>query len=122
MADSLRPAWNVAHQAPLSMGFPGQDSWSGLPFPAPGGLPHPGSEPTFPALAAAFFTPESPGKPHLDTVISICLCVCVCVCVSNLLTGLDSLVVQVVKCLSATQETRVQLLGREDPLEKEMVR
>ena len=24
----------VAHQAPLSMGFPRQDYWSGLPFPS----------------------------------------------------------------------------------------
>ena len=27
--------WNVAHQAPLSMGFSKQESWSGLPFPSP---------------------------------------------------------------------------------------
>ena len=26
------------HQAPLSMGFPRQESWSGLPFPSPGNL------------------------------------------------------------------------------------
>ena len=26
----------VSHQAPLSMGFPRQDYWSGLPFPSPG--------------------------------------------------------------------------------------
>ena len=26
----------VAHQAPLSMGFPRQEYWSGLPFPSPG--------------------------------------------------------------------------------------
>ena len=25
--------WTVAHQAPLSMGFPSQAYWSGLPFP-----------------------------------------------------------------------------------------
>ena len=31
-----------------------------------------------------------------------------------------SLVAQTVKCLSAMQETQVQSLGREDPLEKEM--
>ena len=30
------------------------------------------------------------------------------------------LVAQTVKCLPAMQETRVQSLGREDPLEKEM--
>ena len=27
--------WTVAHQAPLSMGFPSKDYWSGLPFPSP---------------------------------------------------------------------------------------
>ena len=37
--------WNVACQAPLSTGFPRQESWSGLPFPSPGDLPDPGSEP-----------------------------------------------------------------------------
>ena len=34
--------WTVAHQAPLSMGFLGQEYWSGLPFPTPGDLPDPG--------------------------------------------------------------------------------
>ena len=32
----------VAHQGLLSMGFSGQDYWSGLPFPHPGNLPDPG--------------------------------------------------------------------------------
>ena len=41
----------VAHQAPLSMGFPRQEYWSGLPFPSQGDLPDPGIEPTCPALA-----------------------------------------------------------------------
>ena len=27
--------WSVARQAPLSMGFPRQEYWSGLPFPSP---------------------------------------------------------------------------------------
>ena len=36
--------WTVAHQAPLSMGFSRQEYWSGLPFPPPGDLPHPGIE------------------------------------------------------------------------------
>ena len=27
--------WTVAHQAPLSMGFPRQEYWSGLPLPSP---------------------------------------------------------------------------------------
>ena len=36
----------VAHQAPLSMGFPRQQYWSGLPSPPPGDLPNPVIEPT----------------------------------------------------------------------------
>ena len=43
----------VAHQAPLSMGFPRQEYLSGLPFPSPGDLPDPGIEPKPPALQAA---------------------------------------------------------------------
>ena len=31
--------WTVVHQAPLSMGFPRQETWSALPFPTPGDLP-----------------------------------------------------------------------------------
>ena len=59
--------WTVAHQAPLSMGFPRQESWSGSPFPPPGDLPDPWIEPVspvFPAVAGRFFTTEPPGKPH----------------------------------------------------------
>ena len=37
--------WTVAHQAPPSMGFSWQEYWSGLPFPPPGDLPNPGTEP-----------------------------------------------------------------------------
>jgi len=37
--------WIVAHQSPLSMEFPRQEFWSGLPFPPPGDLPEPGIEP-----------------------------------------------------------------------------
>ena len=51
--------WTVAHQAPPSMGFSRQEYCSGLPFPSPGDLPHPGIEPTSltsPALAGGFFT------------------------------------------------------------------
>ena len=35
-------------------------------------------------------------------------------------SALDSLVAQIVKCLPAMQETQVQSLGWEDPLEKEV--
>ena len=40
--------WTVAHQASLSMGFSRQQYWSGLPFPSPGDLPDPGSNPGLP--------------------------------------------------------------------------
>ena len=42
----------LAHQVPLSMGFSRQETWSGLPFPTPEKLPHPGIEPESPALQA----------------------------------------------------------------------
>ena len=57
--------WTVADQAPLSMGFPRQEYWSGLPFPSPGDLPDPGIEPTSPALGGGFFTTEPLGKPQV---------------------------------------------------------
>ena len=51
--------WTIAHKAPLSTEFSRQEYWSGLPFPPPGDLPSPGSEPaslTSPALARGFYT------------------------------------------------------------------
>ena len=44
--------WTVPCQVPLSMGFPQQGYWSGLPFPLPGDFPDPGVELMFPALEA----------------------------------------------------------------------
>ena len=44
--------WTVAHQAPLSMGFPKQEYWSALPFLSPRDLPDTGIEPSSPALQA----------------------------------------------------------------------
>ena len=37
--------WTVAHQATLSVGFPRQEYWSGVPFPTTGDLPDPPIEP-----------------------------------------------------------------------------
>ena len=61
MSDSATPQ-TVAHQAPLSMGFPRQ-YWSGLPLPSPEDLPDPGIEPASPTLAGRFLTDEPPEKP-----------------------------------------------------------
>ena len=48
VSDSDTPQ-TIASQAPLSMGFPRQESWRGLPFPPPGDLCDPRPEPTCPA-------------------------------------------------------------------------
>ena len=72
------------------MEFPRQGFWSGLPSPSPGHLSYPGIEPGSPTLQAD----------------SLSLRAC--------------LVAQTVKNLPKMQETRVQSLGQEDPLEKSM--
>ena len=62
MLDSLTP-WTVAFQVPLSMGFPRQEYWNGLPFPSPGDFPDPGIDPTPPAWQVDFLT-----LSHLGTL------------------------------------------------------
>ena len=138
--------WTIVHQAPLSMGFSRQEYWSGLPCPPPGDLPDPGIEPTSPmspVLAGGFFTasanweagnscvhtyvlslldlPPTPGSPLTPAHIPPSR--------SSQSTGLSSLCVQqyppsdLFYCGRArlpVQEMRVQSLGREDPLEREM--
>ena len=52
MSIYLATPWTVARQAFLSMEFPRQEYWSGLPFPSPGDLPNPGIKPTSPASLA----------------------------------------------------------------------
>ena len=66
MSDSFVTPWTVACKAPLFMGFPRQEYWSGLPFPPSGDLPDPGIESSSPASAGIFFTTEPPGKPNSD--------------------------------------------------------
>jgi len=51
------------------MGFLRQESWSGLPFPPPGGLSDPEIRPVSPALSGRFFAIESPEK-----LPEICVC------------------------------------------------
>ena len=67
MFDSVWP--HGLHSASLSMGFPRQECWSGLPFPSPGDLPDPGIEQasfTSPTLAGSFFTTVHPGKHQTE--------------------------------------------------------
>ena len=65
MSNSFATPWTVACQAPLSMGFPRQEYWSGLPFPSLGDLPDPGIKPASLALAGGLFTTAPPEKPLL---------------------------------------------------------
>ena len=62
--------WTVARQTSLSLGFPRQEYWGGLPFPSPGDLPNPGTEPASPALAGGFFTTKPPGEPLMHLFFS----------------------------------------------------
>ena len=55
--------WTISCKAPLSMRFPRQEYWSGLPFTSSGDLDS-GIESTSSALVGGFFTPEPPGKPR----------------------------------------------------------
>ena len=55
--------WTVAHQASLSIGFPRQEYWSGLPFPPPWDLHNLGTEPRSPTLKEGSLPSELPGKP-----------------------------------------------------------
>ena len=63
--------WTVGHQAPPSVGFPRQEYVSGVPFPSPGDLLNPWTEPTSPALAGRFFTTEPPGKSTMEYYAAI---------------------------------------------------
>ena len=76
--------WTVDHQAPLSMGFSKQESWSGLPCPPLGDLPDPGiklTSPASPTLQADSLplshqlSPESgifPSNKGLNKYLHIC--------------------------------------------------
>ena len=70
VSDSAIP-WTVAHQALLSMGFPRQEYWRGLPFPTSRDPSDPGIKSlslASPALAGGFFTT---GKPHSGEVTPV---------------------------------------------------
>ena len=69
---TLATPWTIAHQAPLSMGFPRKEYCSRLPFLSPGDLPDSGVKPVFlvsPELAGKFFTTEPPWKPHIFWIL-----------------------------------------------------
>ena len=61
--------WIVAHQTPLSIKFPRQEYWTGLPFPSPGDLLDPGIKPASLVLAGRFFATEPPGKLGMVSIL-----------------------------------------------------
>ena len=63
---------SVACQAPLPLGFPKKEYWSGLPFPPPGDLPDSGFKPVSlasPTLGGRFCTTATPEKPKPNSQI-----------------------------------------------------
>ena len=66
MSDSFEIPGTVVYQAPLSMGFSGQEYQNGLPFPSPGDLPDPGIEPASPAWLAESLPLSQKKSPNID--------------------------------------------------------
>ena len=65
---TLVTSWTAACQAPLSMRFPRQEYWNGLPFPSSGELSNPGTEPTSPALQVDFLLLSHQWSPILKVL------------------------------------------------------
>ena len=66
--------WTIAHQAPLSMEFPRQEYWSGLPFPTPRDLSNPGIQPVSlrsSELAGGFFTTSATWEAYILSIHNI---------------------------------------------------
>ena len=66
---TLVTPWTVACQAPLFMGLPRQEYWSGLLFPSPEDLPDPGIEPGSPALQVDSLLLSHQGNPHVVAIV-----------------------------------------------------
>ena len=69
MFNSATP-WTVACQVPLSMGFPRQEYWSGLPFRFQGDLSNPGIKHGSHALATDSLPLSHQGSPSLCPQLS----------------------------------------------------
>ena len=76
--------WTVACQAPLSMKFPRQEYWSGLPFPSSWALPDPGIEPRSPAWQM-----DSLSLSQLGSNTAYCLRCAVCLVTQSCLAFCD---------------------------------
>ena len=72
MFNSFAILWTIARLAPLSMGFPRQEYWSGLPFPSLEDLPHPGTEPV--SLLSPTLQEDSLLLSHQEVNSTLCVC------------------------------------------------
>ena len=113
----------VANQLPPSMGFSSQEYWSELPFPSSGDLPNPGVEPESPTQQADALLSDPSGKRRpLVKEKRVKEKRVIYDLTENIKQGRQgqgaSLVVHIIKSLSAMWETRS--LGQEEPLKKEM--
>ena len=111
--------WIIARQASLLVGFSRWEYWSGLPCSPPGELPDPGIKPmslTSPVLSGRYFTTSAAWEAHV--------CISLYIYIWNIFWSIvafwASLVAQWSRSHLPMQETWVQSLGQEDPLEKEM--
>ena len=95
---------DLAHQAPLSIGFSRQEHWSGWPFLSPEDLPDPGIKSRSPHHRQILYWVSR--EAHMYTTMHKII--------------LASLVAQSVRNMPAMQETQVWSLGQEEPLGKEM--
>ena len=80
VSNSLRPHGLQSYQVPPPKGFSRQEYCSGLPFPSPGDLPDPGTEPRSPALQADALPSEPPGKSGFPIHNKTELCSKECFC------------------------------------------
>ena len=65
----LQPPCTVAHQAPLSMEFPRQKNWCGLPFAPPEDLPDTGIKPELPAWQVDSLLLSHLGSPIISLLL-----------------------------------------------------
>ena len=75
MSNSATPR-TVAFQAPLSMRFPRQEYWSGLPYPPPRDLPNPGIKPASLVSPLHWQVVSLPAQPPRKPYTYVCVCVC----------------------------------------------
>ena len=78
--------WTEDCQAPLAMGFPRKEYWSGLPFPTPGDLPDPGIE-----LCLLHWQAVSVPLRHLGETLKIAYRMLLSFCLESLISKIKKL-------------------------------